>query len=196
MKSKIIYNPLVSVIIPTFNRNISLCNTLSCLFKQLYKNYEIIIVDQSDKEFKEKDLFLIKNKNKFKYLATKIPNAARARNIGILEARGTILLFLDDDVIFDKDLIKNHVSNYTDKKIGAVAGRVTSNEGKNKELKSLKVGRISWFGKFTDGFSSMIRQEVDTVIACNASWKKTCLDRVGLSMKNLRVRYVRTRISL
>jgi GT2 family glycosyltransferase len=171
---------MVSVIIPTFNRNLSLCNTLSCLFKQSYKNYEIIVIDQSNRKFEEKSIFLLNNKNKFKYLTAKIPNASRARNMGISKARGSLFLFLDDDVLFDKNLIKNHVKNYTDIRIGAITGRVTSNEEKESENRSIKVGRISWYGKFTDNFSSTIRQEVDTAITCNASWKKTCLDEVGL----------------
>ena len=52
--------PLVSVIIPTYNRGEPLCRTLESLFIQDYSNYEIVVVDHSNKKFREKEDFLKK----------------------------------------------------------------------------------------------------------------------------------------
>lgn len=175
--------PFVSVIIPTFNRDLPFRQTLTCLFKQDYPKFEIIIIDQSDKKFLQKENFLKKHKNKLKYLFSKTPNASAARNKGIKIAKGKIVLFLDDDVTFNKNLIKNHVKNYGDSQIGAVAGRVVSQSQPSEEDRK-NVGQITWYGKFTDGFSSKIRQEVMTVITCNASWRKSVLDKIGLFDEN------------
>jgi GT2 family glycosyltransferase len=168
----------VSIIIPTYNRSTPFINTLKSLFAQNYKNFEIIVVDQSDKKFERKEKFLKLNHERFTYLTSKLNSASSARNIGLKQARGEIILFLDDDVVFNKDLIANHIAAYSDKNIGAVVGRVVS-EGQTVELERRNIGRITPWGSFTDGFSSKIPQEVQTVITCNASWRKSVLDKIG-----------------
>jgi len=168
----------ISIIIPTYNRSSPFINTLKSLFAQKYNNFEIIVIDQSDKIFPEKEKFFKLNQNKFTLIKTKIPNAARARNLGLKIAKGEIILLLDDDTVFGKDLLINHVNAYSDSRIGAVAGRVIS-EGQPVEADRKNVGQITPWGSFTDGFSSKIKQEVMTVITCNASWRKSVLDKIG-----------------
>ncbi len=175
--------PLISIIIPTYNRDEPLRNTLKCCFSQAYLDYEIIIVDQSDKKFPEKEKFLEANKKHVHLFFSSPPNAALARNIGIKKSKGDIIIFLDDDVVFGKDLIRNHVGAYVSDRIGARAGRVVT-EGQIIESKKSNAGRITWFGKFTDGFSSTIGQEVQTVITCNASWRKDVLVKIGYFDEN------------
>ena len=101
----------VSIIIPTCNRVKDLEETLDSINIQTTLPKEIIIVDDSDNDgienligykkpkFEENEILLkyIRNK-KEKSLAT-------ARNMGIENATGDIILFLDDDVVLDKDYI-------------------------------------------------------------------------------------------
>lgn len=175
--------PLVSIIIPTYNRDGPLRNTLEWCLSQNYPSYEIFVIDQSDKKFPEKDKFLKANTKRIKLLYSSIPNAALARNIGIKKSKGEILIFLDDDVVFGKDLIKSHVSAYTSRNLGAIAGRVET-EGQPLEPNRKDSGMIARLGKFTDGFSSKIRQNVMTVITCNASWRRSVLDQIGYFDEN------------
>lgn len=151
---------------------------LKCLFKQKYKNFEVIIVDQSDKEFKEKEKFIKSNRNKFILIRGNFRSASRARNLGLKKAKGEIIIFLDDDVVFGKDFIAKHVKAFADDKTGAIAGRVIS-EGQMVEPDRKNSGQITPWGSFTDGFSSQIKQEVMTVITCNASWRKSVLNKFG-----------------
>jgi glycosyltransferase involved in cell wall biosynthesis len=52
-------------------------------------------------------------------------NASLARNIGLLEARSDLILFLDDDVrIHDQHFLAKHVSNFDDTQISGVYGQV------------------------------------------------------------------------
>lgn len=168
----------ISIIIPTYNRDKPLVDCLNCLFKQDYPNFEIIVVDQSDKTYPEKEKYFKLNKKRVVWIKDKIPNASRARNLGLKIAKGEIILFLDDDVVCKADLITNHILAYSNDNIGAVAGRVIS-EGQPVEANRKNVGQITAWGSFTDGFSSIIKQEVDTVITCNASWRKLVLDKIG-----------------
>lgn len=173
---------LVSVIVPTYNRGQSLVNTLRSLEGQIYKNFEIIVVDQSTKKFPEKENYL-RGHREIRYFFLPEANASLAKNFGAGKARGGIFLFLDDDVIADKNLIAEHVKSYEDDSspfplVGAVAGRVID-AGKPSERLKKDTGRITPYGRFTDGFSSLIRQEVDTVITCNASWRRDIFEKLG-----------------
>lgn len=106
-KSKLIDSkPLVSVIIPTLNRHNYISEVLKDFEAQDYKNFELIIVDQSDeipidfyKKFKLK-INLIKQDEKALWLA---------RNIAIKSSIGSFIALSEDDVRIPKDWISSHL---------------------------------------------------------------------------------------
>ena len=94
MKNK----PTVSVIIPTYNRANLIEKAIKSVLKQIYKDFEIIVVDDGSTDntgeiirgFKDKRVRYIK-----KYKENK--GSSVARNIGIKVARGKYIAFLDSD---------------------------------------------------------------------------------------------------
>jgi GT2 family glycosyltransferase len=112
----------ISVIIPTLDRPRYLSRTVADLCAQSYKNAEIIIVDQSvEPEFTRP---VAPCSLPVQTLRDSGRGAARARNVGILAAKGDVLLFLDDDVeIPGTDFILQHARAYTDPSVGGVCGR-------------------------------------------------------------------------
>lgn len=98
--------PLVSIIIPTLNRYDYLKDVLSDLKKQTYKNFEVIIVDQSDdfnpKFYEGWDLNITSWFQEEKALC-------KARNEAIEAASGIFILMSEDDIRFPEDLIYNHL---------------------------------------------------------------------------------------
>lgn len=91
--------PLVSVIIPTYNRPVQLKETIESVLTQTYRNYEILVINDAGKDVSS----LIKsfNNDKIKYIVHKQNKGlAGARNTGLTNARGTYISFLDDDDIF------------------------------------------------------------------------------------------------
>ncbi len=94
----------ISIVIPTINRYDDLNNTLNDLKKQSFQNYEILIIDQTNKEQAQAIKF-----DKTKYFWKSFKSASKARNVALIEAKSPIILYLDDDVIIhNKDFIKNH----------------------------------------------------------------------------------------
>lgn len=123
--------PLISIIIPTKNREKNLVECLISLSKQNFNNYEILIIDDnSDTYYSGDTMRLIDNLfyNKCKLYSTGYSNhdrrgPARARNIGIENSQGEILLFLNDDIIInDVDFLRKHLSCYNDNRVNAVLG--------------------------------------------------------------------------
>jgi GT2 family glycosyltransferase len=170
--------PEASIIIPTYNRTSSIGLLLASLKNQLNKSVELIIVEQGINNNSEISKYFNGIDSQTTYLFLKSPSLTKARNMGINASKADILIFLDDDVIAKKDLINNHLKNYKDELIGGVVGRVIT-PGQKIELKNYNVGKINFLGSFSDGYSSDVMQEVDTVIGCNHSWRKSLLKKVG-----------------
>lgn len=110
-----ITNPLVSVIIPTFNHAVYLKRAIVSVLNQSYKNWELVIVDNYSTDNTSALVECFKS-DKIHYL--KIRNngiIAKSRNAGIALCKGDWIAFLDaDDWWFPKKLetIKKHFFEY------------------------------------------------------------------------------------
>jgi len=100
--------PLVSVIIPTFNRAEILCSTVESVIRQTYQNIEIIVVDDgSTDETQDK---LVPYRDKIRILRQENSGPSHARNRGIEIANGEIVAFLDSDDTWLPTKIERQVS--------------------------------------------------------------------------------------
>jgi len=167
-----------SVIIPTYHRKESLLRLLDSLKNQITDTVEVVIVEQGDNNGNELKKRARTNGFSIQYLFEKDISTSKVKNIGAKYAKGKYLIFYDDDVVVKDSAIKNIIKNFSDNGVGGVAGRVVD-FGKKEETERTGVGKISVFGSFSDGFSSTIHQDVDTVIGCNAAWKKDIFKGVG-----------------
>lgn len=99
-------NPLVSVIIPTLNRYDYLRDVFKDLENQTYKNFEVIVVDQTD-DFQE-EFYKGWNLN-LNYWYQEEKALWKARNEAIKSAKGEYILLYDDDSLVEKDWIEQHL---------------------------------------------------------------------------------------
>lgn len=98
--------PLVSIIIPTLNRYRYLKDVFADLKKQTYKNFEVIVVDQTD-PFQEE---VYKGWNlDLRYWHQQEKALWKARNEAIVAAQGDYILLYDDDSRVDPDWINEHL---------------------------------------------------------------------------------------
>ncbi len=108
-------NELVSIIIPTYNRELCyISKAIKSILQQTYKKYEIIVVDDnicnSNYSLKIKKYC---KKNNLIYLTTKGKQGANtARNIGACHAKGSYLAFLDDDDIWLKNKLEMQLKHF------------------------------------------------------------------------------------
>ncbi len=87
--------PLISVIIPTFNRSYCLAETLDSVLRQSFKNYELIVVDDGSTDATPQ--LLDQYAGRLAHLQTSHAGPSAARNAGIGMARGDYIAFLDSD---------------------------------------------------------------------------------------------------
>lgn len=112
-------NPLVSIIIPTYNRAHLIGETLDSILAQTYTNWECIIVDDGSTDDSEN---LIKkyqeNDNRFTFLTrpnSKPKGGNTCRNIGLDTAKGDYIVFFDSDDLMTPDHLEikvNGIQNY------------------------------------------------------------------------------------
>ncbi len=167
-----------SVIIPTLHRTSFLLTTLQDLVVQEFNHpFEIVIVDQSN----QKDLKVIDFIKKFDFIKyhhiTSFKGLPQARNYGATNAIYEYLLYLDDDIRCDPNLIHQHYTFLKNKNIGIVAGGITE---KFKTNTNCNTGKFVY--KIADplrGFHLEGQKEVDHAGGGNFSVKKEIFNNIG-----------------
>ncbi|MDO4966189.1 MAG: glycosyltransferase family 2 protein [Lachnospiraceae bacterium] len=102
-------NDLVSVVIPVYNAEACIADTIRSIKSQTYKNFEIILVDDgsTDDSVNVISEFLCEN---IRLITGKGGSAAIARNTGIEEAKGRYIAFLDADDLWDPEKLEKQLA--------------------------------------------------------------------------------------
>lgn len=114
------HRPLVSVILPHYNRAHVLRLTLRALAEQTYAPIEIIVADDGSTD----DSVQVARSMGAKVVQTPTNSGPpAARNLGAEHATGEILLFVDSDIALEPDAVANAVQMLSsDPGLGAVGG--------------------------------------------------------------------------
>ena len=168
----------VSVVIPTYRREEVLCDTLRQVLSEPYVNKEVLVIDQTETHTVETRNFLKSVKDSIRYIPMDHPSVTEAENLGIREASGDIVLFLDDDVTFEPGLIEAHVRNYEDPSLCGVAGMVLE-PGRSVVRRLPWVCRNTRFGYFFFRHDYAGRAIVPNVAEGNMSFRRQVLLDVG-----------------
>lgn len=118
--------PLLSVVLPTLNRNKYLVHTVQQCLADKFKELEVIVVDQSDEHDQEtNDFFANNNDARLRYFLVKPKSGVAAKNFALQKAQAEIVVFLDDDILLEPDCLTAHYESYQKHPdIGGTGGRV------------------------------------------------------------------------
>ena len=145
--------PLVSVIIPTYNRAYLIEQAIYSVLNQTYPNIELIIVDDASNDNTES---IIKNFNDARISCIKQKQhagAAAARNKGILESRGEFISFLDSDDTINPEKIQKQVNAIlnADEDVAAVYCGLNLIDFKTKEIIGQSIHKKNFYNNFKNG---------------------------------------------
>ena len=115
VKRKKDFRPLVSVIIPTWNEEKVIENTIRMVEKSYYDNFEIIVIDDNstDNTYKIVEK-LTREFSNIKLLRKKgMKGKAQSINEAMEVAKGDLILFLDADARIPPEYIPTHVSCFS-----------------------------------------------------------------------------------
>jgi glycosyltransferase involved in cell wall biosynthesis len=99
-----------SVIVVTYNRASILIHCIEKLLKQSIDSYEVIVVDDGSSDSTCDIMEKIKDK-RFRYFRNnKKKGQPYARNRGIRHSKGDIVIFVDSDVLVDRNFVRDHIN--------------------------------------------------------------------------------------
>jgi len=107
---------LVSVIIPTYNREQFITDAMDSVLSQAYRPIELLVVDDGSTDDTRAVIAEWKDKSSgadglsLRYLVQEKQGAPAARNLGMIESRGEYIQFLDSDDVLSSRKIRNQVS--------------------------------------------------------------------------------------
>lgn len=114
-------NPLVSVIIPVYNGERYLSDTIGSVIAQTEKDWEIVAVNDGSTDHSQAILeeFAMKYPDRIRVISVSNGGVSRARNTGVSKARGTYIAFLDQDDLWMPQKLQLQIGQFrSDKTLG------------------------------------------------------------------------------
>ncbi|MGC8658336.1 MAG: glycosyltransferase, partial [Desulfomonilaceae bacterium] len=103
------HKPLISVVIPTFNRVDTLYRSICSVNRQTYRNVELIVVDDGSTDATSDLLASISKSIEFHFVEQPHRGVSAARNKGIAISRGNLIAFLDSDDEWREDKLEKQL---------------------------------------------------------------------------------------
>ncbi len=172
---------LVSVIIPSYNRRQDLCRCIDSLLSQHSVSLEIIVVDDcSEDDTRE---FITSNYPDVRLLSCdRRYGPSYLRNLGLGEAKGTFVLFLDSDVVLPRaDIVRQMVEILTrDGHLGEIGGEIPV----YRNITDKAIGkRRDFFGKNYDVISKKSENSENQMKECTYLATCNCMVRKEVALE-------------
>jgi glycosyltransferase involved in cell wall biosynthesis len=150
--------PEVSVLIPTYKRGHLISYVLEGLRKQTHKDFEVVVVLKPSGDGTEEIVKKYKEWLNIKLIFQNRGYVVDALNLGLENAQGKIIEFLDDDAIPFPDLVQKHIETYAESSIGGVAGNVVPAKLKGNNLLLIRSGTSEILPNYKLFFASVGRK--------------------------------------
>lgn len=166
---------LLSIVIPTYNRARLLSRALQSVFSQTFQNFgEVIVVD----DFSSDNTGLIvkqwqKKDDRVKYIRNlQNQGVANSRNIGIKEAQGELIAFLDDDDEWLANKLEKQIKLFQDPVVGFVSSSAWVVYGKKNKREYYRLSRFRF-----DKVSLLVHYPL--LSESGKIYRKSALEEVG-----------------
>ena len=170
--------PLVSVVIPTYNRSKELARAIKSVLNQTYQNFEILVVDDGSEE----DLRVVCasfNDQRIRFLRNNThTNANVARNRGIKEAQGEYIAMLDSDDEYLPHHLNRRIEKIKEWDCDGIFGSAYIDNGEEQTLKlsrPLRKGELMINYLLSDGFAQTSSHFYKANAAKAVLWDETLL---------------------
>jgi len=172
----------VSIIINTYNRAKQLQDCLRGLWNLDYPEFEVIVVNgPSSDNTKE---ICSRFSESITYVECSERNLSISRNIGLANARGEIVAFIDDDAVVDAKWLKNIVAGYSSDEIYGVGGFTIDHTGKKYQATTTICDRLGDAYSVPSGVTTEVYQFPGTgffvsLLGTNSSFRLSAIKEIG-----------------
>jgi len=166
----------ISVIIPTYYRYEYLAEVLELLTEQTVTPYEVIIPDQTPERDRPEAFYKrYSEKLNLKVIDIEKPSLTYPRNMAAKKATGDILIFLDDDIVFNTDFIEKHVAVMEEENVDVVNGATTRRDALPEEY-PWDINHLDPVRYFLSAPNWKWNGMMFSISSCNVSMKKSVFD--------------------
>ncbi|MCK2147776.1 glycosyltransferase family 2 protein [Marinobacter alexandrii] len=116
--------PLVSVVIATFNMGQYLPAAIESVLAQTWKNLEVIVVDDGSTDDTADRLAKFSPIDRVRYVRTENRGQPKAKNLGLTEARGAFIAFCDADDLWHSEKLRVQIPMFSSPDVGVVYSEV------------------------------------------------------------------------
>ena len=189
-------HPLVSVVVPLYNGGKYIESTLTSILSQSYDHYEILVVNDGSTDDGPAKVSTRLEKFPGRIQLLNHPDRgnhgiAASRNLGILNARGTFVAFIDQDDLWLPERLERQVQSlqrFPEAALVYAKCTFVDQQGIEKHLRGIH----RTYGKGVAGepqnvFSKLIKE--DFIPNLTVLVRKSCLERVGLLDEGPRYEY-------
>jgi cellulose synthase/poly-beta-1,6-N-acetylglucosamine synthase-like glycosyltransferase/peptidoglycan/xylan/chitin deacetylase (PgdA/CDA1 family)/spore germination protein YaaH len=172
------YEPFVSVLVPAFNEELVIRNTIDSLLASNYENYEVIVVDDGSKDRTTEVVKESFSTNQRVRLFS-VPNAGKANalNFGLKHASGDVVIALDADTLFAPQTLAALAHRFYDPKVGAVAGNAKVGNRINLVTRWQALEYITSQNMDRRAFASL--NCITVVPGAVGAWRRDLLEQAG-----------------
>lgn len=164
---------MFSVIIPLYNKELSITNTVQSVLDQTCQNFEIVIINDGSTDSSVKAVEAI-NDNRIRLIHQENQGVSAARNRGIKEAKYEWIAFLDGDDLWEPnhlEEITKMMNLYSEEKVFATSFVYSDNRPMFKHPRATPIFKIENY------FKEAIKENLmwSSIVVVN----KECIDKVG-----------------
>ena len=176
--------PTISIIMPLYNKEEWVSDTISSILSQTFRDFELIVVDDGSsdnsidivKSFEDDRIKIIKQQNK---------GVSSARNRGFLEAKGKFIAFVDADDIWryrHLEYLVESFKRYPDAIF--VANSIDIQKSKRVKDKDIYLDDI----KFTNfSYIDSISKNIFNIHIGSVMFKRESLDNIGVFYEDISI---------
>ena len=178
-------NEIISIIICTYNRDKYIYRSLELIAENHFPtdDYEIILINNKSTDNTENECFRFRTnfpEIPFKYFVEEQQGLSYARNRGIAEATGDILVFLDDDSFVKNNYLSNlkaNLTKYSD--CMAFGGKILPLYESGKEPEWMCKWLFSLVSAIDLGDSVQLFSGKKFPIGANMGFRRDCIEKCG-----------------
>lgn len=124
-------SPSISVVVACYNKKETITNCIKSILDQNHDGYELIIVNDGSDDGSDQAIQHFNNNGKVKIINTAHKGVSAAKNSGIENSNGNIILFIDGDCEVDSNVLKELSNSFGNSSVACVGGEVRSVNGHN-----------------------------------------------------------------
>lgn len=124
--------PLVSVVIATYNMGQYITQAIDSILQQTWKNLEVIVVDDGSTDNTSDVMARYKDNSNVVYIQNENQGQPKAKNCGIKNTKGDFIAFCDADDLWEPNKLEVQMPLFANHKVGVVYSEVSNIDEYNK----------------------------------------------------------------